>query len=451
MSRWRWRKAARKAKQLQLGENKGGVELVIPNNFRCPISLDLMKDPVTMSSGITYDRQSIERWIEDGNVTCPLTHQVLRSLEPIPNHTLRRMIQEWCVQNRSHGIERIPTPRVPVSPDQVSDILSKIATATKRKDQVGCQNFVGKIKALAKESDRNKKCIAANGAARVLSLAFEEFSSSKATSFEKNNVAVLAEILSCLALMFPLGVDARDNLGSVSSMTAIVWFLKGGDFTSRREAVLVLRELVSMDHRKAEMLPEIAGAMEGLFAVVKEPVSATATKAALVVIYYMVASSNSSSSPANMKSIARFVDMGLVPLLLELMVDADRSTCEKVLGILDGICSSDRGREEAYNHALSIPVLVRKIHRSSDLAIDFSVSILWKLCKNEKREDGGVVVEALQRSAFQKLLLLLQVGCGERTKEKATELLKLLNSHRSRAECIDSMDFKNLKRTFDSK
>ncbi|KAK9027912.1 hypothetical protein V6N11_067733 [Hibiscus sabdariffa] len=104
----------------------------------------------------------------------------------------------------------------------------------------------------------------------------------------------------------------------------------------------------------------------------------------------------------------------------------------------------------ARDNALSMPVLVKKILRVSDLATDFSVSILWKLCKNGEVEHGGYVVfEALQVGAFQKLLLLLQVGCAEKTKEEASEVLKMLNLHRNEMECVDPMDnFKDLKRPF---
>ncbi|KAL0410183.1 UNVERIFIED_CONTAM: E3 ubiquitin-protein ligase PUB23 [Sesamum latifolium] len=37
-------------------------EIEVPY-FLCPIALDIMKDPVTISTGITYDRDSIEKWI----------------------------------------------------------------------------------------------------------------------------------------------------------------------------------------------------------------------------------------------------------------------------------------------------------------------------------------------------------------------------------------------------
>ena len=442
ISTWRKRRAGRRAtKEQQRGEN-GDMELItIPNHFRCPISLDFMKDPVTLSTGITYDRDSIEKWIEDGNHTCPVTNQVFRSLEPIPNHTIRKMIQDWCVDNQSYGIERIPTPRIPVSSTEVSEILSKITMASKREDQVWCQELVAKIKALVKESERDKRCIVGSKASSVISAAFETFSI--APSFDKN-VAVLEEILSALTLLSPIDEEAKCYLGSAASLHCMVWFLKDGDLSARISAALALNEAVSSNERVIDALAEIEGALEALVKLIKEPICPTATKASLMVIYHMV-----NSSIPNETIIERFVDMGLVSLLLEIVVDTEIRICEEALGVLDGLCSSDKGREKAFNNALSMPVLVKKVLRVSDLATEFSVSIIWKLCKYEKKEEGGgVLIEALQVGAFQKLLLLIQVGCAEKTKEKATELLKWLNLHRDRLECIDSMDFKDLKRPF---
>uniref|UniRef100_A0A0D3GC55 U-box domain-containing protein n=1 Tax=Oryza barthii TaxID=65489 RepID=A0A0D3GC55_9ORYZ len=31
-------------------------------DFLCSISMELMEDPVTVATGVTYDRRSIERW-----------------------------------------------------------------------------------------------------------------------------------------------------------------------------------------------------------------------------------------------------------------------------------------------------------------------------------------------------------------------------------------------------
>ncbi|KAF2305681.1 hypothetical protein GH714_007507 [Hevea brasiliensis] len=299
ISTWRRRRAARRAaeKQRLEGEHCIDMELAIPKDFRCPISLDLMKDPVTLSTGITYDRESIEKWIEAGNVTCPITNQVLRSLEPIPNHSIRKMIQDWCVENRSYGIERIPTPRIPVSSVEVLKIQARL------------------LQRLVKEGIKLDAEIC-------------------------ENATVLEEILSTLTLMFPLDGEANSHLGSVASMDCLVWFLKGGDLSGRRNAVLVLKELVSSDTKKLEVLSATEGATEGLFKLIKEPICPAATKASLVTIYQMV-----TSTPTNVNAITKFVDMGLISLLVEMVVDTERSVCEKGLGVLDGICSCDEGRE----------------------------------------------------------------------------------------------------------
>lgn len=435
-----WRKIRRSSNK----KDVSNIELSIPNHYRCPISLELMKDPVTLSTGITYDRASIETWIEAGNRTCPITNQVLKTLEPIPNHTLRKMIQDWCVDNSSYGIERIPTPRIPLSSYEISEILLRLVAAQQREDARGCQEIVAKIIDLAKESERNKRRILENETIRVLASSFEAFSKS---SFD-NNAGVLEKILLALTiLMSSLDGEAKFHLGSNSSLRCMVWLLNSGDLSTRRNAVLVLKHVLSSDQRKMDEFSDIKESLEGLVKLIKEPICSTTTKASLVVIYNMVL-----SNKVNENVVTKFIDMGLVERLLEMLVDSERSICEKVLGVLDGICMYTQGREKAYANALTMPVLVKKILRVSDLATEFSVSILWNLSKNENiGEDNGsgsiVLSEALQVGAFQKLLLLLQFGCSERTKEKASDLLKMLNLHRDTVECIDTKDFKNLKRS----
>ncbi|PIA63728.1 hypothetical protein AQUCO_00201222v1 [Aquilegia coerulea] len=404
------------------------LEINIPNHFRCPISLDLMKDPVTLSTGITYDRDSIEKWVEAGNQTCPVTNQALTSVEQIPNHTIRRMIQDWCVVNSSYGIDRIPTPRIPVSPIEVTEMLSRFKAATRRGDQISCLNMLEKIKSLMKESERNRNCIIANGTCAVLSASFEYF----ATSSIEKNAKILEAILALVTRMFPFDSDAQSHLGSAASLRCMELFLKSGDISRRGNTILVLRELVSMDEKHVFALAKIDGVVEPLVRLIKEPICPTSTKASLMVIYYLV------SSSAEHKAI--FAKMGLVSLLIEILVEAEKSICEKTLAVLDEICGSDEGREKAYSHSLTIPVLVKKLLRVSGLATEFAVSAVWKLCKNDKREDNGALLEAMQAGAFQKILLLLQIGCADRTKEKSTELLKLLNLYRGRSECIDSVN-----------
>ena len=49
----------------------------IPLYFRCPLSLELMLDPVIVASGQTYDRVSIQKWLDHGLTFCPRTRQTL--------------------------------------------------------------------------------------------------------------------------------------------------------------------------------------------------------------------------------------------------------------------------------------------------------------------------------------------------------------------------------------
>ncbi|KAL2932143.1 U-box domain-containing protein 21 [Bienertia sinuspersici] len=257
--------------------------------------------------------------------------------------------------------------------------------------------------------------------------------------------------MSVIASITPLEPQAQGSLKTPKSLERLVWFLRHGGLSGMRNAVLILKELVSTskDQEKVvESLVAMEGTIEGLVKLIKDPICPTSTKASLVVIYNIITSTNTHTHTSSI--IANFIHMNLMTLVLDILVDAEKSTCEKALGVLEGLCRTHQGREAAYTQALMVPVVVKKILRVSDLATEFSVSILCRLCENEEREDGGVIVEALQVGAFQKLLLILQVGwnINGRIKEKVTKLLKLLNLYRSKVECIESIDFKDLKRPF---
>ncbi|XP_019177377.1 PREDICTED: U-box domain-containing protein 21-like [Ipomoea nil] len=426
-------RGGRKKKVLRIGSRR---EMITPTHFLCPISLDLMKDPVTLSTGISYDRENIEKWLGEGNRTCPVTNQELTSYDLIPNHAIRRMIQEWCVDNRSHGIERIPTPRIPVSSSEVSEMCARLEAATGRGDHQECLELLGKMKGLAKESERDKKCIAESGAGRVLSACFQAFSTENKYEVED----LVKEVLSALKWMFPVGEESKSMLGSKPSLRCMAWILKGQDSSAKRNVVIVLKKLLSLDHTYANILAQVdEDVPQALFEMVKSPTCPSARKAPLEVIYRMVASSPEANG--------KFVKMGLPSLVLEILVDAEKGVAEKALAVLDGICESQEGRDNICSHPLTMALLVKKIMRLSEMGTELCVSIMWKLlCKGE---DENQVVEALELGGFQKLLVVLQVGCGENTKERATELLKLMNLYQDRVQCLhNSSGFKYLKKSY---
>ncbi|KAK2386403.1 U-box domain-containing protein [Trifolium repens] len=421
-----------KAKKQLSGGDLTVEEITIPTHFRCPVSLDLMKDPVTLSTGITYDRVSIEKWIESGNKTCPVTNQKLLTFEITPNHTIRKMIQSWCVENSSYGIERIPTPRIPVSSYEVSEVYTRLLSGCKSLDEKKCVEFVGKIKVWWRESERNKRVIVGNGAFSILATVFDSFS---CVSFEKH-VVILEEILEILTwmVMTPFGETKSRLFSSSNSLSCLVWFLDGKDLGARQNAVLLLKEIMNV-----EELSKVEGVVEGLIKIIKEPIGSSATKACLTTIFKLV------SSTKNRVEIGeRFVELGLVSFLLETIVDGEKRICEKALGVLDCLCDFKKGNEVIKMNALTLPLVIKKLLRVSPLASSFVVGIVRKIVCEKKEE--RVLIEAIQLGAFQKLLVMLQVGCEEKTKENTNELLKLLNGYRSKAECVDSsLDFKYLK------
>lgn len=76
--------------------------LGFPQEFRCPLSKKLMRDPVIVATGQTYDRPFIQKWLKSGNRTCPQTQQVLSHTILTPNHLIRDLISQWC---KSHGFQ----------------------------------------------------------------------------------------------------------------------------------------------------------------------------------------------------------------------------------------------------------------------------------------------------------------------------------------------------------
>ncbi|KAL0863225.1 hypothetical protein Bca101_042343 [Brassica carinata] len=68
----------------------------LPSEFCCPLSLELMTDPVIVTSGQTYERAFIENWFDMGLMVCPKTRQALSHTTLTPNFTVKAFIANWC-------------------------------------------------------------------------------------------------------------------------------------------------------------------------------------------------------------------------------------------------------------------------------------------------------------------------------------------------------------------
>ncbi|KAL9273666.1 U-box domain-containing protein [Drosera capensis] len=97
-----------------------------PEEFRCPISLSLMFDPVVIASGQTFERACIQKWFDEGHVTCPRTRMKLAHFSLTPNTSMKILISKWCAEHRI----TVTDPRVQQSSFSSYDVYSSSITSS---------------------------------------------------------------------------------------------------------------------------------------------------------------------------------------------------------------------------------------------------------------------------------------------------------------------------------
>ncbi|CAH2039314.1 unnamed protein product [Thlaspi arvense] len=73
-----------------------------PEDFLCPISMEIMRDPRVAADGHTYEAEAINTWIRRGGQNSPKTGARLASHTLTPNYTLRSVINEWLQQHPNY-------------------------------------------------------------------------------------------------------------------------------------------------------------------------------------------------------------------------------------------------------------------------------------------------------------------------------------------------------------
>lgn len=74
----------------------------IPEIFTCPITGEIMREPVLTLNGNTYEKSAIETWFSDGRRTDPLTNEILSDITLVPNRVLMTAIQDFLLQMPEH-------------------------------------------------------------------------------------------------------------------------------------------------------------------------------------------------------------------------------------------------------------------------------------------------------------------------------------------------------------
>ncbi|UIZ25324.1 hypothetical protein KXD40_009035 [Peronospora effusa] len=71
----------------------------IPEYFICPISMEIMQDPVTTPNGVSYERRCLENHLQRNGEIDPLTRKQLTVDMLRPNKSLCAAIEDYLKKN----------------------------------------------------------------------------------------------------------------------------------------------------------------------------------------------------------------------------------------------------------------------------------------------------------------------------------------------------------------
>ena len=70
----------------------------VPSSFLCPITHELMNDPVCASDGYTYERKAIEEWLTKKQ-TSPIMNVSIKGTQLYSNKVLKMLIDKYVQQS----------------------------------------------------------------------------------------------------------------------------------------------------------------------------------------------------------------------------------------------------------------------------------------------------------------------------------------------------------------
>ncbi|PKA61542.1 E3 ubiquitin-protein ligase PUB23 [Apostasia shenzhenica] len=411
-------------------------EVEVPSYFLCPISLQIMRDPVTLSTGITYDRCSIERWLFSGRrATCPVTKQPLPDSgegDLIPNHTLRRLIQSWCSANAASGVERFPTPRAPVGKAQLAALLAESQLQNSR------VQALRKLKKIVGESERNKQFVAADTG--VIDFLVSIVSGkNEEEDYPSPAVDEAVSILHYLQMSDDrlTSLLEKSDGDLISSLTAV---LRRSNWQSRAFAVLLIKSLIEASPTATIFIHLSEEFFQEVIRVLRDRVSYQAMKAAMKALYTVL--------PWG-RNAAKAVSAGAVQVLIELLLDEpEKRVCETMLVLLDEMSRSGRGRAEIAGHAAGMAVVSKKILRVSPAASERAVRILYEISRHSATATEKVIEEMVEVGVVSKLCLLLRTEvCSKRAREMAREILRMHSRVWRTSPCLSPQHLKVLRQS----
>lgn len=400
-----------------------GDPVFVPEDFKCPISLELMVDPVTIASGQTYERSAISRWLEEGHTTCPKTGSKLLHYNIIPNSTLRRLITQWCAEN-DYVLENIDKPSGVRKDDDLPSTKAAIE-ATK----LTADFLVGKLsngsldvqrqaayelRLLAKDGSDNRACIAAAGAVPILAALLD--SADKLT--QENAVTAL--------LNLSINEKNKDLImhteGALDKIVGVLAVDAAATSEARENAVATLFSISAVKAYRGEVGAR-AVAIEGLLQMLREGSPRGTRDAALTLFHVALHGENS----------AILLRKGAALAAIEALErEGSESVADEVAALLavlartpDGLAAVSAGIGRV------VTPLVQLVSQGSSKVKEYTTVLLLGACTLPEANGTSSALRQQLRSApclFPSLRRLL-VGGTPRAQRKAASLLKLLQQY----------------------
>ncbi|KAJ3685813.1 hypothetical protein LUZ61_014977 [Rhynchospora tenuis] len=375
---------------------------VIPDEFRCPISLELMQDPVIVSTGQTYERSCIQKWLDAGHKTCPKTQQNLTHTALTPNFILKSLISQWC---ESNGIEP-PKPKPPSRDKKpgkhtsssdcdwtgINSIMTRLENGTQEEQR----SAAGELRLLAKRNANNRVCIAEAGAIPLL----VKLLSSPDLRTQEHTVTAL--------LNLSIYENNKAIIVESGAIPKIVQVLKTGSMEARENAAATLFSLSVVDQNKVAIGE--AGAIPPLIDLLCQGSPRGKKDAATAIFNLCIFQGNK----------IRAVKAGMVGHLMEFLGDPNGGMIDEALAIL-AILASNQDGKIAVSQAEPVPYLVEVMKSGSPRNKENAAAILWSVCAGDMGQ-----AQAMKDMGATEVLKELAENGSDRAKRKAGSLLELI-------------------------
>ncbi|KAH1099180.1 hypothetical protein J1N35_016101 [Gossypium stocksii] len=375
---------------------------LIPNEFLCPITLEIMTDPVIVATGQTYERESITKWLNSNHRTCPKTGQTLDHLSLAPNFALRNLILQWCEKN---NFELPKKDTYPSSDIYSADLMEEISLLVKDLSSSHPNvrgDAVMKIRMLSKENPENRISIANTGGIPGLVQVLYHPDS----KIQEHAVTALLN----------LSIDETNKrlIAREGAIKAIIEILQNGTDEARENSAAALFSLSMLNENKI-----LVGNFNGIPPLVNLLQNGTirGKKDAATALF------NLSLNQAN-KSKA--IKAGIIPPLLRFLDDKNLDMVDEALSILLLLVSHPEGRNEIGRLSF-VETLVGIIRSGTPKNKECAVSVLLELGLN----NSSLTLAALQFGVYEPLREIAINGTN-RAQRKANSLLQ----HMSKCEHI---------------